>query len=89
MLETYRQRQIGRGLYDHVLVPALGLFEQDRHRNALDQETVNFITETVQEQVEELGLRPEEAQPAHPPIETVPNESADERGQSNLRRPPE
>ena len=59
--------------YDRVVVPALGLFEQDRHRNALDQETVNFITETVQEQVEELGLRPEEAQPAHPLIETVPN----------------
>ena len=62
--------------YDRVVVPALGLFEQDRHRNALDQETVNFITETVQEQVEELGLRPEEAQSAHPPIETVPNLSA-------------
>ena len=59
--------------YDRVVVPALGLFEQDRHRNALDQETVNFITETVQEQVDELGLRPEEAQPVHPLIETVPN----------------
>ena len=49
-----------------VVVPALGLFEQDRHRNALDQETVNFITETAQEQVEELGLRRDEPQPAHP-----------------------
>jgi predicted PurR-regulated permease PerM/methylmalonyl-CoA mutase cobalamin-binding subunit len=62
--------------YDQVVVPALGLFEQDRHRNALDQETVNFITETTQEQIEELGLRKDESKPAQPAIETVPNASS-------------
>jgi methylmalonyl-CoA mutase cobalamin-binding subunit len=38
-------------------------------------ETVNFITETAQEQVEELGLRGDEPQDAHPAIEPVPNVS--------------
>lgn len=75
VLDSFVKDNSVAAAYDQVLVPALGLFEQDRHRNALDQETVNFITETTQEQVEELGLRKDEPQPAHPPIDTVPNVS--------------
>jgi len=75
VLDAYVKENSVPGAYDSVIIPALALFEQDRHRNALDQETVNFITETAQEQVEELGLRNDEPQPAHPPIETVPNVS--------------
>ncbi len=43
-------------LYDHVLIPALSLSEQDRHRNALDDSTVTFITETTKDLVEEFSL---------------------------------
>jgi predicted PurR-regulated permease PerM len=75
VLDSYVKDNSVPAAFDQVVVPALGLFEQDRHRNALDQETVNFITETAQEQVEELGLRGDESQPAHPAIETVPNVS--------------
>ncbi|MGC1871386.1 MAG: AI-2E family transporter [Acidobacteriaceae bacterium] len=75
VLDSYVRDNSVPAVYEQVVVPALGLFEQDRHRNALDQETVNFITETAQEQVEELGLRSDEPQPANPPIETVPNVS--------------
>ncbi len=76
VLDSYvKEHSVAAG-YDQVVVPALGLFEQDRHRNALDQETVNFITETALEQLEELGLRNDEPQPAHPPVETVPNVSS-------------
>ncbi|HZC42690.1 MAG TPA: AI-2E family transporter [Acidobacteriaceae bacterium] len=75
VLDSYVKDNSVPAAYDQVLVPALGLFEQDRHRNALDQETVNFITETAKEQVEELGMRSDESQPTHPPIETVPNVS--------------
>ncbi len=42
-------------LYSTVLIPALGLAEQDRHRNDLDEETVNFIYQSTREIVEELG----------------------------------
>ncbi|MGH9616722.1 MAG: AI-2E family transporter, partial [Acidobacteriaceae bacterium] len=60
-------------VYDDVLIPALALFEQDRHRNALDQETVNFITETTEEQVEDLAQRSEEDQALDLEMETSSN----------------
>ncbi|MHB1937949.1 MAG: AI-2E family transporter [Acidobacteriaceae bacterium] len=75
VLDTYLKEKSVDALYDDLMVPALGLFEQDRHSNALDQETIAFITETVQEQVEELGLRADERQPANSATEAGPNDS--------------
>ena len=77
VLESYAEDHSIPAVFDCVMVPALGLFEQDRHRNALDEETVNFITETAQEQVQDLALKrddPHSANP-NPPIETLPNAS--------------
>lgn len=42
-------------LYDSVLIPALTMAEHDRHRNALDEETVTFIYQSTREFVEELS----------------------------------
>jgi predicted PurR-regulated permease PerM len=42
-------------LYDSVLIPALTMAEQDRHRNDLDEETVTFIYQSTREFVEELS----------------------------------
>jgi predicted PurR-regulated permease PerM len=42
-------------LYDSVLIPALSLAEQDRHRNDLDEETVAFIYQSTREFVEDLS----------------------------------
>lgn len=75
VLDSYVKDNSVAAVYDQVMVPALSLFEQDRHRNALDQETVNFITETTKEQLEELGLRSDEPQSANPPIDSVPGVS--------------
>ena len=61
VLETYLKDKSVADLYDQVLIPALSLFEQDRHRNALDKPTVRFITETTRELVEELGMRNDES----------------------------
>jgi predicted PurR-regulated permease PerM len=87
VLDSYVKDKSVSTAYDQLMIPALGLFEQDRHRNALDQETVNFITETAQEQVEELGLRSDEPQPSNAPIETIPDltppQSADKQPQPN------
>jgi len=44
-------------LFDTVLIPALNLAEQDRHRNELDDATVTFITQTTKDLVDELSLR--------------------------------
>ena len=40
-------------LYDSVLIPALGLAEQDRHRNILDETRTRFIHQSVRELIEE------------------------------------
>jgi predicted PurR-regulated permease PerM len=49
------------GTYDRVLIPALALAEQDRHRGALDERRESFIYLSVSEIVSELALyRPDE-----------------------------
>jgi predicted PurR-regulated permease PerM len=49
-------------LYDEVLVPALTLAEQDRHKGALDERRESFVFLSVSEIVSELGVyRNEEA----------------------------
>ncbi len=42
-------------LYSTVLIPALSLAEQDRHRNELDEEKQNFIYQSTREIIEELA----------------------------------
>ncbi|HEY1985800.1 MAG TPA: AI-2E family transporter [Terracidiphilus sp.] len=59
VLEAYLEDNSVPHLYDAVLVPALKLAEQDRHQNALDETTVQFIAHTTKELVDELSLRSE------------------------------
>lgn len=40
--------------YDSVLIPALGLAEQDRHTNALDETRTKFIHQSTRELIEDL-----------------------------------
>jgi predicted PurR-regulated permease PerM len=61
VLETHLKESSLEDLYDTVLIPALNLAEQDRHRNALDDSTVDFITQTTKDLVEEFRLREDEA----------------------------
>lgn len=46
-------------VYDSVLIPALGLAEQDRHRERLDSDRAAFIFQTMKELIEELSVRSE------------------------------
>jgi predicted PurR-regulated permease PerM len=57
VLEAHLKDTSLEELYDTVLIPALNLAEQDRHRNALDDSTISFITQTTKDLVEELSLR--------------------------------
>jgi predicted PurR-regulated permease PerM len=41
-------------VYSSVLIPALVLAEQDRHRNELDEETQNFVYQSTRDIAEEL-----------------------------------
>jgi len=45
-------------LYSDILIPALSLIEQDRHRNELDESTLNFIMQSTRELIEELADSP-------------------------------
>jgi methanogenic corrinoid protein MtbC1 len=57
VLETQLKSSSLESLFDTVLVPALNLAEQDRHRNELDDATVTFITQTTKDLIDELSLR--------------------------------
>ena len=41
-------------LYENVLIPALGLAEQDRHQNLLQDENEKFISQSTRELIDEL-----------------------------------
>jgi predicted PurR-regulated permease PerM len=62
VLETHLKGASLESLYDTVLIPALNLSEQDRHRNELDDSTIAFITQTTKDLVEELSLAQDDSQ---------------------------
>jgi predicted PurR-regulated permease PerM len=65
-------------LYSSVVIPALSLAEQDRHRNELDEETQNFIYQSTREIVEEL----DDISPEQPTEGTAENSSEPSRTES-------
>lgn len=62
VLDAYLKEKPLEELYDEVIIPALELSEQDRHRDALDDENVSFIYRTTRELVDELALRTDDAE---------------------------
>jgi hypothetical protein len=55
VLEEFLKEHPLEELYSTVVIPALRLAEHDRHRNALDEETENFIYQSAREIIEDLG----------------------------------
>jgi predicted PurR-regulated permease PerM len=55
VLEQYLKDKSLEELYGSVLIPALSLAEQDRHRNELDDATQNYIYQSTREIVDELA----------------------------------
>ncbi len=67
--EEYLKNKTVQQLYDGVLIPALGLAEQDRHENQLDAERQRFIYQSTRDLIEELGERiPDESSTAAPAL---------------------
>jgi predicted PurR-regulated permease PerM len=69
VLEDYLKDKTLEDLYDSVVIPALSLAEQDRHRNELDEATEIFVGQSIKELVEEVNdhsneLREQEAKKA-------------------------
>jgi predicted PurR-regulated permease PerM len=57
VLEKYRKDKPLDDLYDSVLIPALSLEEQDRHRNEINETTESFVCQSIKELVEEINDR--------------------------------
>jgi predicted PurR-regulated permease PerM len=62
-------------VYSSVIIPALSLAEQDRHRHELDDETQTFIYQSTREIVEELGAKASEK-----PLEVEVQNPSETRG---------
>jgi predicted PurR-regulated permease PerM len=71
VLEKYLKEKPLEDLYDSVVIPALSLAEQDRHRNGLDEATQTFIYQSTREIIEELAETPVEP-PTEEPTESSP-----------------
>jgi hypothetical protein len=65
VLDKYVKDRPSEELYDSVLIPALCLAEQDRHRNELDEATVTFICQSIKDLVEEINDRSIEQRQLH------------------------
>jgi len=48
-------------LYDTVIIPALSLAEQDRHRGTLTEERQRFLSKSIRELIDELSDRDQDA----------------------------
>ena len=59
--EEYLKQNSLEALYDHVLLPALSLAEQDRHQGDLDELKGRFILSAMRELVDELGAKTKQA----------------------------
>jgi predicted PurR-regulated permease PerM len=57
VLEQYLKDKSLEELYSSVVIPALSLAEQDRHRHELDEETQTYIYKTAREIIVELSDR--------------------------------
>lgn len=55
VLEQYLKDKNPEELYSSVVIPALRLAEQDRHRNELDEDSQNFIHQSIREMIEEVA----------------------------------
>lgn len=55
--EVQLQEKSLESLYETVLIPALRLAEEDRHRDALGDRTIEFVSQTTRELIDDLGDR--------------------------------
>jgi predicted PurR-regulated permease PerM len=63
VLENHLKEKPLEDLYDRVVIPALTMAEQDRHRNDLDEETAVFIYQSTREFVEGISTKKDAEKP--------------------------
>jgi predicted PurR-regulated permease PerM len=55
VVEEFRDQMSLEQVYDTILLPAMALAEQDRHKGLLDERRQTFIRETMRDIIEEMG----------------------------------
>ena len=73
-------------LYENVLIPALGMAEQDRHQNLLQDENERFISQSTRELIDELW-EPRNGEGQHDPQGDGSLEIAPRAGATHPARP--
>jgi predicted PurR-regulated permease PerM len=78
VLDRHLKEKSIEELYDGLVIPALSLAEQDRHRNDLDEEAATFIYQSTREFVEELSAKSFEGapEPSNNSAEAAPTKHA-------------
>ncbi len=56
--ETEMRDKSLENLYETVLIPALGLAEEDRHTGSVSDRTIEFVYQSTREIIDDLGERP-------------------------------
>src|SRR5580658_9337294 len=64
--EQYRREHSLPELYDAVVIPALTLAEQDRHKGALDPDREEFLFQSLREMLSEFSEEAQNSQEQHP-----------------------
>jgi predicted PurR-regulated permease PerM len=72
ILEEFSKDHSLEETYSAVVIPALTLAEQDRHRHNLDEETQNFIYQSTRELIEELAVAPPTAEAGADTVSAAP-----------------
>src|SRR5580658_3613453 len=66
IVEDYRNENSLLELFDAVILPALNMAEQDRHKGALDPEREEFLFLSVREMLSEFSEEAQNSQEQHP-----------------------
>ena len=89
LIDQYRKEESPARLYDTVIIPALSMAEQDRHKGALDPDREEFMFLTMREMIADLAVARRDAESERsseevpePPLQRVlcfpANDEADE-----------
>ena len=66
VVDKYRTENSLMALYDSVILPALNMAEQDRHKGALDPEREEFLFLSVREMLSEFSEEAQNSRDQHP-----------------------
>src|ERR1700683_611426 len=87
VVESLLEEKSLEEVYDSVLIPALNLAEQDRHRDQLDEASEKFIWQSTREIIDDLYERCKECESHGISTETGAHIQTEEALRAKVRQP--